>query len=106
MPSSIKFLTKSKIADRSVSNPIPFGALGIKPPHLQFVQTGPADGNDAQPRKSFLAQYWYIILPLAVFTFLSPGGDDKDSGTGNKKGGGGSSGGGAASSSSAAVAST
>lgn len=89
LPSSVKMLTKSKVAERSFSNPIPFGALGIKPPNLQAVPTGPADGSEAQPRKSFLAQYWYIIVPIAVMTFLSPTADDKDdAGTSGKKKGG------------------
>ena len=68
-------MTKAKVGEKIVSQSIPVQVMGPRPGYLGNVNLGPIEQQEkgTAPRKSILAQYWYIILPLAIIVFFGGG---------------------------------
>jgi hypothetical protein len=76
---TVQFQTRIRVGDEVKSQSIPSQVAGPLPPYLQNVRLSPEDettAGQAQQKgqqKTFFQQYWYIILGLLLYTFLSGG---------------------------------
>jgi hypothetical protein len=76
------FLTRIKIGDAQESMIVPLQATAPKPAVLGSVNLAPVDPASGKPvpgsdqpkaqEPSFFRKYWYIVLAMAVYSFLSP----------------------------------
>ena len=93
--SNLPFKTKISVAEKSVAQSIPLQAKGPRPVHLSKSDLGAAAVDSDKPggsqRQSFLMQYWYIILPIAVIALIGGGEEPKKKGEGTSSSGSGAS---------------
>lgn len=77
VPSPLQLKTKVKIADKVVAQTVPLQAVGPRPAHLSRVDLGASvDGSDPAAKaksQSFIMQYWYIVLPIAIIALMGGG---------------------------------
>lgn len=74
----IKFQTKVKVAETQIAQAVPLHPPGQRPPYLGDVKLDTEDEKAKPQQKSFFAQYWHFIVPVALVMFMSP--DEKKTG--------------------------
>jgi hypothetical protein len=80
----VQFITKLKIAERSLSQVVPHNAVGLRPDFLAKVHIPDVDDTaNATENIPFTRKYWYYILPIVFALVFGALGADEDKG--NKK---------------------
>eukprot|EP01041_Mallomonas_annulata_P007947 gene7947-16275_t len=81
------FQTTVKVADKQFAQSIPLNVIGTRPAHMQNIKIGTEDEKPNAQSQSFLAKYWYLILPIAVIVLFGGGGPDEKATPGGAQGG-------------------
>lgn len=72
----LKFQTNLRILEPTTAGVIPVQAQGPRPPTLAHVKLNIEDVSEAgkpEADQSFMRKYWYIVLPMVLFTVFGGG---------------------------------
>lgn len=84
------FQTKLRVVEPTTAGVIPVQATGPRPPALANVKIDVEDvseGAKAEANQSFLRKYWYIVLPMVLFTLFGGGVEEGTAPAGDGKAG-------------------
>lgn len=90
----INFQTKIHVVEPVTAQVIPAKEKGPRPPTLANVKLNVddvAENSKPEANQSFLRKYWYIVLPMVLFTLFGGGEPPQEGGSGNAQAKGSSS---------------